>query len=58
MGRWVIANGNHQDLAWSGSRWVPHRNGWPTSDLQICNFETREDAQTYVEEHLNVIERG
>ena len=29
---------------WSGSRWVPHRDGIPQDD-PVCNFETREEAE-------------
>lgn len=56
LGRWIIVSGNHEDLAWSGSRWVPHRHGFPTAGVQICNFETREEALAYANEHFKVIE--
>jgi len=51
MGRWIVINGQSEDLAWSGSRWVPHRRGLPV-DVQICNFATREEALAYAEEHF------
>jgi hypothetical protein len=50
--RWVIVNGAHEDLAWSGTHWVPHRQGIPTGDVQICNFDSRQDALKYVKEYF------
>jgi hypothetical protein len=47
LGRWIIVN--DQNEAWSGSQWVPHRNKLPVN-VQICNFPTREEAQTYLDE--------
>lgn len=46
-GRWIVVNGQSEDLAWSGSRWVPHRLGLPAGDAQISNFETRDQAAAY-----------
>jgi hypothetical protein len=44
--RWIIVPAHEAlpDLAWSGSRWVPI--GGP---VQICNFVSRGDAETYAE---------
>lgn len=53
LGHWIIVNGQDESLAWSGSRWVPHRHGYPTGDVQVCNFETREEAKTYAEERFS-----
>jgi hypothetical protein len=50
MGHWIIVNGQSDDLAWSGSRWVPHHHGLPVigqESVQICNFQTREEAKAY-----------
>jgi hypothetical protein len=55
FGRWVIVNGTHEDLAWSGSHWVPHRHGIPSGDAQICNFTTRQEALEYCQEHFEVV---
>lgn len=52
LGRWIIVNGLHDDLAWSGSRWVPHRSGLPAGPVQISNWETREQAAAYAAEHF------
>jgi hypothetical protein len=55
MGRWIIVNGQHEDLAWSGSRWVPHRNGLPVISPEsgyVSNWETREEAQAYVSQYF------
>jgi hypothetical protein len=50
LGRWIIVNGEHEDLAWSGSRWVPHYQGFPTGGVQIVNFATHEEAQAYADD--------
>lgn len=44
--RWIIVAAHEAlpDLAWSGGRWVPI--GGP---VQICNFASRGDAETYAE---------
>jgi transcriptional regulator with XRE-family HTH domain len=35
-------------MAWSGSRFVPITDeGFPASDVQVSNLETREDAAEY-----------
>lgn len=52
LGRWVIISVD-SGLAWSGSRWVPHRQGIPAGDAQVCNFATREETQQYIDEHFN-----
>ncbi len=52
FGRWIIVNGRDESLAWSGSRWVPQRNGFPEGDVQICNFEDRAEADVYAKEHF------
>jgi hypothetical protein len=52
LGRWIIVHGHYEDLAWSGSRWVPHRKGVPTGGVQISNFATREEAKAYAEKHF------
>lgn len=51
MGRWIIVHGQNPDLAWSGSRWVPHTRGLPIN-IQVCNFETRQQAHEYAVEHF------
>jgi hypothetical protein len=51
--RWIILSRDSPNLAWSGSRWVPHHQGIPTGNVQICNFETRDEAQAYVDENFN-----
>ena len=49
FGRWVVANGVKPDLAWSGSRWVLHRNGLPAKDVQVSNWQTRDGARREAE---------
>lgn len=43
--RWIIVQRLDQKLAWSGSRWVPI-----LGDIQICNFESPEEAHAYAKE--------
>jgi hypothetical protein len=55
LGRWIIVNGQSEDLAWSGSRWVPHRHGLDLigpNAVPVCNWVTREEAQAYADEHF------
>jgi len=44
LGRWIIVNAADRGLAWSGSRWVSHKNGMPTGGVQISNFEVKLEA--------------
>lgn len=46
-GRWIIENADNPRLAWSGSRWVKHQDGWPVGDAQVANFPTRAEAHAY-----------
>lgn len=48
MGRFIIVHRNNEDLAWSGSRWVPHVQGIPIAAVQVCNFTTRNEATEYI----------
>jgi len=41
MGRWIIVNARNPELAWSGTQWVPHRQGIPTRNVHISNFEMK-----------------
>lgn len=39
-------------LAWSGSRFVPVTpQGWPTSEVQVCNFANPAEAHAYCRQH-------
>ena len=40
--RWIITHLDNDELAWSGSRWVPIGGS-----VQICNFDTRGQADGY-----------
>jgi len=53
FGRWIIISLISPNLAWSGSRWEPHKEGIPTGKVQISNFGTREEAEEYVNENRN-----
>lgn len=44
LGRWIIVHPVHDQLAWSGSCWVPHEGGLGTI-AQVSNFDTREGAE-------------
>jgi hypothetical protein len=40
-----LLHANFAELAWSGSQWVPvDGDGLPAGDVQVSNFETREEA--------------
>lgn len=47
FGRWVIVDATDPDFAWSGAQWVTHFNGIPATDVQVCNFATRDEAADY-----------
>jgi hypothetical protein len=48
FGRWIIVNAVDERTAWSGSRFVPITDdGFPASDVQVSNLDTREDAAEY-----------
>lgn len=54
FGRWILRNAEGgylawgDWLAWSGSGWaLVDADGFPASDVQISNFETREEALAY-----------
>jgi hypothetical protein len=43
--RWIVIDATNELLAWSGSRFVPITDeGFPASDVQVSNLETREEA--------------
>jgi hypothetical protein len=44
----IIVDAPNESKAWSGSRFVPITlDGFPASDFQVSNFDTREDAAEY-----------
>jgi hypothetical protein len=46
--RWIVVDAADESKAWSGSRFVPITpEGFPASDVQISNLDTREDAAEY-----------
>ncbi len=48
FGRWIIVNAVDERTAWSGSRFVSITDdGFPASDVQVSNLDTREDAAKY-----------
>jgi hypothetical protein len=46
--KFYIVHGDHPELAYSGSRWVPHIGGHQTTALQVRNFGHRKEAEAYV----------
>jgi hypothetical protein len=46
FGRWIVANADYPDYAWSGSQWV--RIG---GSVQISNFDTQDDAVAYAKQY-------
>lgn len=50
FGRWIILHPDRNDLAWSGSRWVPiDENGFPNGDVQVSNLMTALEAVRYAQ---------
>jgi hypothetical protein len=46
--RWIVVDSANELTAWSGSRFVPITDeGFPASDEQVSNLDTREDAAEY-----------
>jgi hypothetical protein len=46
--RWFIVNGDREEFAWSGRRWVlVDPRCFPVGEIQVCNFDTREQAASY-----------
>ncbi len=46
--RWIIVDAANENLAWSGSRFMPITDeGFPASDVQVSKLDTREDAAEY-----------
>jgi hypothetical protein len=50
--KFYIVHGGRPDLAWSGSRWVPHIGGYQSSAEKTCGFETRKEAEAYAKGHF------
>lgn len=55
--RWVIVHPILKNQAWSGSRWVSHKEGLPAGDTQISNFAARDHAEEYVAGFLETMDR-
>jgi hypothetical protein len=46
--RWIIVDAANENMAWSGSRFVPIADeGFPASDVQVSNLDTRDSAAEY-----------
>ena len=46
--RWIIVYAHNPEYAWTGSCWSRHKEGVPTGQWQICNFESFSEAEGYV----------
>jgi hypothetical protein len=57
-GRWIIVNGRDCDLAWSGSCWVEHSDGFGIGRAQISNFSTKQDAEEAAHEQIDSFVSG
>ena len=42
-----IVHSEHPDLAYSGSRWVPHIGGYPSRAIKVRGFGSRKEAEAY-----------
>lgn len=49
--RWILVNPRNDREAWSGTRWVAHIDGLPAEQVQICNFDSEEEASEYARKH-------
>jgi hypothetical protein len=49
LGRWVIVKAAAPHRAWSGCRWVPHREGIPVGGAQVCNFDDWQATSDYAQ---------
>ena len=48
--RWILVDAMDESKAWSGSRFVPiTEQGFPASDVQVSNSDSREEAAAYVQ---------
>lgn len=52
LGRWYLVLSEDPSLAWSGSRWVFHSDGLGL-EVQVSNFDTKEDAEAYAAERFS-----
>lgn len=44
-GRWIIVNALNTLLAWTGHRWAGHRQGFPSTEFKISNFDSANEAR-------------
>jgi len=45
--RWIIIRADDSTLAWSGARWVPHRNGVPLTYVPVPSFANQTEANRH-----------
>jgi hypothetical protein len=51
--RWLLVNPDNVREAWSGWRFVDiDATGMPTGGVQVCNFDSRDEAEDYCRTHL------
>lgn len=55
LDRWILVHPHYPDMAWSGSRWVPHDQGLPMAYVQVSNFTDEQAAKEYASDHGLVI---
>jgi hypothetical protein len=49
--RWFIRHPHNITKAWSGSQWVPCGYDGVPHLVQVCNFETEQEARDYCEKN-------
>jgi hypothetical protein len=47
--RWIITRADYPTLAWSGARWVPHRNGVPLTNVPVPSFGSQAEANRHAQ---------
>lgn len=51
LGRWFIFHPHNLIKAWSGSRWVNCGYDGQPYDVQVCNFDSEQEARDYCREN-------
>jgi hypothetical protein len=51
LGRWILVLPAARGWAWSGSRFIEHRDG-VSREAQVANWDTEQEALDYAVEHV------
>jgi len=53
--RWYLQHRGQPTLAWTGASWARHNNGIGAQNVQICNFNSQAEAETYIAQLKNML---